>query len=72
MQILGRVEQGVVVLEGDSTLAEGTIVRVEVVESANGLAALGRKLREVSGSAGGLPSDLAENHDHYLHGRPRR
>jgi hypothetical protein len=25
-----------------------------------------------AGKAEGLPSDLAENHDHYLHGAPRR
>jgi hypothetical protein len=72
VEILGRVERGVVVFEGEAALAEGTVVRVEPVEPETGLAALGRKLSEVSGSARGLPSDLAENHDHYLHGRPRR
>ena len=29
-------------------------------------------LLEFAGTARGLPSDLAENHDHYLHGAPKR
>ena len=32
----------------------------------------GEALLEVAGTAQGLPSDLAQNHDHYLHGTPRR
>ncbi len=32
----------------------------------------GEALREVAGTAEGLPSDFAYNHDHYLHGTPRR
>ena len=34
--------------------------------------AWGEALSEVVGTAQGLPSDLAHNHDHYLHGTPRR
>jgi hypothetical protein len=29
-------------------------------------------LLEFAGTAEGLPPDLAENHDHYLHGAPKR
>ena len=32
----------------------------------------GEALLEVAGTAQGLPKDLAQNHDHYLHGVPRR
>jgi len=32
----------------------------------------GEALLEVAGTAQGLPSDLAQNHDHYLHGTSRR
>ena len=32
----------------------------------------GEALLEVAGTVEGLPSDYAENHDHYLHGLPRR
>ena len=34
--------------------------------------AWGDALLEVAGTAEGLPSDFAHNHDHYLHGAPRR
>ena len=33
---------------------------------------VGDALLEVAGTAEGLPSDMARNHDHYLHGTPRR
>ncbi|MEI7940256.1 MAG: hypothetical protein WCK27_26530 [Verrucomicrobiota bacterium] len=32
----------------------------------------GEALLEVAGTAEGLPADFAHNHDHYLHGAPRR
>ena len=32
----------------------------------------GKALLEVAGTVKGLPSDYAENHDHYLHGLRRR
>ena len=32
----------------------------------------GEALLEVAGAIEGLPSDYAQNHDHYLHGLPRR
>jgi hypothetical protein len=32
----------------------------------------GEALLEIAGSAEGLPPDFAENHDHYLHGAPKK
>ena len=32
----------------------------------------GQALLEIAGAVEGLPPDYAENHDHYLHGRPRQ
>jgi hypothetical protein len=32
----------------------------------------GEALLEVAGTAEGLPADFAHNHDHCLHGAPRR
>jgi hypothetical protein len=32
----------------------------------------GEALLEVAGAIEGLPPDYAQNHDHYLHGLPRR
>ena len=70
MKYTGKVRDGVVVLEGSQDLKDGTIVAVEPIESA-GASTLGQRLRRFSGSARGLPRDMARNHDHYLHGRPK-
>jgi hypothetical protein len=32
----------------------------------------GEALLEVAGTARNLPNDFAHNHDHYLHGAPKR
>ena len=74
MKYTGTVKGGVVVLEGDATLAEGTMVRVEPVEPAQERAAstLGEMLLTFAGKAKGLPPDMARNHDHYLHGLPKK
>jgi len=34
--------------------------------------AWGEALMEVAGSVPGLPADFAQNHDHYLHGAPKK
>lgn len=31
-----------------------------------------QKLRALAGAGRNLPADLAANHDHYLHGTPKR
>ena len=73
MSYLGKVKNGVVVLEGEVALADGTIVRVEPVEPGQSPnVSLGGRLARLAGKATGLPSDLARNHDHYLYGRSRR
>jgi hypothetical protein len=75
----GTIKGGVVVLPADVTLPEGTEVLVALpdqrVEPAAG-AAIWEKLTELGRWAETLPSDLppdlAANHDHHLHGLPRR
>jgi len=32
----------------------------------------GRRLKQFAGAIRGLPSDMARNHDHYLHARPKK
>ena len=73
MTYRGKVKNGVVVLEGSPPLGEGTLVRVELLDSVSsesGTTVYGR-LAELAGKAKGLPCDLARCHDHYLHGRER-
>ncbi len=38
--------------------------------AASGLA--GGRLKRFAGAVRGLPSDMARNHDHYLHARPKK
>ena len=68
----GKVRNGVVVFDTGAVLPEGTEVRVEPVapeaeSSAPGLT-LAEQFADVIGSVPELPSDMAAQHDHYLHG----
>ena len=71
MTYRGRVQNGVVVIEGGATIPEGTAVTIETHEvraSAGAEDALYR-LGELA-MASGIP-DLALNIDHYLYGHPK-
>ena len=87
MDILGKVSGGVVILEDAKVLPDGTVVRVEPVGAAEPAGAaepseageergdsptIWEELRKLAGTAKGLPSDLARNHDHYLYGLPKK
>ncbi|MBI2838045.1 MAG: hypothetical protein HYX75_07010 [Acidobacteria bacterium] len=76
MEIRGKVNGGVVVLDNPHALPDGAVVRVEPVAAPTPDAREGPTvwdaLRRWGGRAKGLPADLAEQHDHYLHGTRRR
>lgn len=77
MTYRGRVRNGVVEFEDETVPPDGTIVRVEPVGEVSppkdSSGTLAERLLRHAGTAGdGLPSDLARNHDHYLHGQPKR
>ena len=69
MRYKGQIKNGVVVLDGRPQLPEGVRVSVEVDDAGRSLADW---LWPLIGAAEGLPSETAGNHDHYLHGRPKR
>jgi hypothetical protein len=72
---IGRVSNGVVVLEGATALPEGTTVRVEPIEVTDAVEGTRRMLlawgRRAEAVAPPMPGDLAAEHDHYAHGKPR-
>jgi predicted DNA-binding antitoxin AbrB/MazE fold protein len=73
----GHVENGVIRLQDAPDLPEGVEVEVRVLgeessEKAEEIPSLYERLKDVVGKAEGLPPDLAENHDHYLHGQAKR
>jgi hypothetical protein len=71
MQLEGYVAGGVVVLDNATVLPEGTRVRIEPI-AAPALPTLADKFQNVIGQATALPADMAEQHDHYIHGLPKR
>ena len=78
MSYRGHVEDGVVVLDDDVQLPEGMAVNVEPTMSTSvepieeNIPTLYERLRPFVGAVEGLPSDLAKNHDHYLHGAAKK
>lgn len=72
----GVVKNGVVVLPEGAELPDGTQVRVEPVaggeEVVNEGPTLLEQFADVIGTVPELPPDMAQQHDHYLHGAPKR
>lgn len=75
----GHVEKGVVVFDERAALKDGTVVSIRPVKAkparsgkARKPPSLAERLGPVIGQAEGLPEDLAQNHDHYLYGLPKR
>jgi hypothetical protein len=74
----GHVENGVVVLDAAAALPDGTQVAIAVLQDDTNAQAdapiptLYERLKPLIGKAKGLPPDLALNHDHYLHGQPKK
>ena len=79
MDYHGHVHNGVVVLDDPESLPEGAAVRLTLLATLRCEKQLEEaeisdydRLSSVIGKAEGLPSDFAENHDHYIHGTPKR
>lgn len=72
MTMRGTIVGGVVVLETESSFPDGSEVVVQLVEQPiRQDAELSAVLLRHAGRGTNLPADLAENHDHYAHGKPR-
>lgn len=78
MVFRGRVENGVIRLDGSATLPEGAEVRVEMVTGAkdsqtpSARVSLYDRLKPLIGAAKDLPDDASANVDHYLYGHPKQ
>jgi hypothetical protein len=76
MTVCGTIVQGAVVLDQPAHLPEGTRVEVTILPVAASPAetkpTLAERLLKHAGTVADLPSDLAQQHDHYLHGTPKR
>ena len=83
MTINGHIENGKIVLDEAVPLAEGIKVRIELlsesVEAEKSLTEADASLptfyernKTWIGMVKDAPSDYARNHDHYLHGQPKK
>ena len=81
MTYKGTVRGGVVVLPPDAALPDG--LEVDVCAPAPSDAppsgpavddgpTLYERFKDIVGIAQGLPHDFADQHDHYIHGTPKR
>ena len=75
----GYVKNGVIVLDEPADLKDEDRVSVRPLRTgrkSSGKAArpltLYERLKDVVGIVKGMPSDFARNHDHYIHGTPKR
>ena len=77
MELTGIVNNGAVVFDHPCPVPNGTKVIVHVDDAADpnpqlAPSTVGKRLLRHAGTVEGLPEDMAEQHDHYLHGTPKR
>jgi hypothetical protein len=66
-------KNGVAVPSGGESLPEGATVTIIVqTPSQPDKGSLRDLLLEFAGTIGDLPPDMAEQHDHHIHGRPKK
>ncbi|HEV2969725.1 MAG TPA: hypothetical protein VGY55_07025 [Pirellulales bacterium] len=70
MTYRGHVQNGVVVFDDSVALPDGMEVRVEPIPPL--AKSLADQFADVIGKATDLPPDMAEQHDHYVHGAAKR
>ena len=71
MTLNGTLNKGIVVLDQPAPWPEGTRVEVAAQAEEKKLT-LAEKLLRHAGTVPDLPADMAEQHDHYIHGTPKR
>jgi hypothetical protein len=71
MELDGTVQNGVVVPVDQNALPEGAKVKI-VMEAPAKPPTLAERLLKHAGTVPDLPPDFAEQHDHYIHGTPKR
>jgi hypothetical protein len=62
----GHIQNGEVVLDEQVTLPDGTVVLIEPIILTKSKT-LAEQFQDIIGCISDLPSDMAENHNHYIH-----
>jgi len=72
MSVTGIVTNGVIVLPPGVQFPDGTEVELTPLFSAKDAEEFTAELLRIASQTKNLPPDLAKNHDHYLHGLPKK
>ena len=73
MSFIGTVtEDGKIAIPPEVKLPKGAVVRIEEIPAPGPAPTIWESLSEYAGVVTDMPSDLAENHDHYAHGALKR
>jgi hypothetical protein len=72
MSFEGTVHNGVVVFDVQTPLPDGTRVEILVKHEDAAKPSLRERLLKLAGTVDDLPADMARNHDHYIHGAPKK
>lgn len=72
MSFEGTVVNGTIVLDQPQSLPEGARVEVVIKPAEEKKPTLSERLLKHAGTVPDLPADMAEQHDHYIHGTPKR
>ncbi len=74
MTLLGYIKNGRIELDQPLSLPEGTKVQIEILDGTQEITgqSLGERLLKYAGRITDAPSDLADQHDHYLHGTAKK
>jgi hypothetical protein len=72
MTLNGTVKQGSIVSDDPLALPEGARVEIVVIPAEDKSQTLRDTLLKHAGCLTGLPADMAEQHDHFIHGTPKR
>ena len=70
MVFQGHIENGVAIFDEQVALPDGMKVRIEPIAEMS-RKTLAERFKNIIGAARNRPDDMAENHDHYLHGTPK-
>jgi hypothetical protein len=74
MTLRGHMRSGTLIFDEPPPLPDGIVVEVELrtVDADESGPTLYQRYSNIVGIAEGLPEDFSINHDHYIHGTPKR
>jgi hypothetical protein len=72
MALQGTLNSGIIVLDQPAPWPDGTRVEIVAATAQGSKPTLSQRLLKHAGTVPDLPPDMAAQHDHYIHGAPKR